>query len=495
MFSLVCSNGTTNSTPATASVTVNTSGSNAALSGKVDSSFVDLNSANNRVYVFAGSVVPVDLRGIAGDAVATAPVLQDENACTFSYSIPTLAAGTYTLAFTSQADNPTLPDVLTFLGTVTVTVTAAPAIRNLTPGTIRTVGPGKTYASIPVAYAAANAGDVIEVDTGLYQNNVISLGKNNITIRGVGGLAHVQGTQDIGNGKGLFVVSGTRTRIENMEFSGATVADENGAGIRAEGRDLSICGSYFHDNENGILGDDAGTLTIDYSTFANNGFGDGKTHNVYVAPSTLVFRHNYSHHAKIGHALKSRGKVNYILYNRLMTEADGTGSYEIDLPNGGLSFIVGNLIQQGANNDNSTLIAYDQEHTVNPVNDGRLYNLYLINNTIVNDDAGGAFVVAPQATTNIFVSRNNLFVGPGTLYSGKSPTTNLSNLQSSSPGFVNRTTFDYNLTSGSPARDQGTSPGIGDGFSLAPVYEYAHPARRQARESDATIDIGAYEFP
>jgi hypothetical protein len=208
-----------------------------------------------------------------------------------------------------------------------------------------------------------------------------------------------------------------------------------------------------------------------------------------------MFRHNYSHHAKIGHALKSRGKVNYILYNRLMTEADGTGSYEIDLPNGGLSFIVGNVIQQGANNDNSSIIAYDQEHTVNPVNDGRLYNLYLVNNTIVNDDAGGAFVVAPAATTNTFVSVNNLFVGPGTLYSGKSPTVNSGNLSTNSPGFVNRSTFDYNLTSTSPARNVGTAPGSGDGYSLVPVYEYSHPAKRQPRETDTTLDVGAYEFP
>jgi hypothetical protein len=309
-------------------------------------------------------------------------------------------------------------------------------------------------------------------------------------------MAHIHGTANVPNGKGLWVIGSTRMRVENMEFSGATVTDENGAGIRYDGgSDLTICHSSFHDNENGILaGGQNGTLTIEYSTFANNGFGDGFTHNVYVGTGStgnrLVFQYNYSHHARIGHTLKSRAAENYILYNRIMDEADGTSSYTIDVPNGGLTYVIGNLLQQGPNTDNSAIVAYGQEG----LQAGRTHNFYLINNTIVNDDSGGNFVIS-NSSTPVLYSANNLFVGPGTTYSGKQPTTNTTNLSSSSPALVDRAGFDYRLTSGSPARNVGTSLGSGDGYALTPVYEYVHPARRQLRKTTAPpIDIGAYEF-
>ena len=41
--------------------------------------------------------------------------------------------------------------------------------------------------------------------------------------------------------------------IENIEFSGAQVADKNDAGIRFEGAGLTIRNSHFHDNEMGIM--------------------------------------------------------------------------------------------------------------------------------------------------------------------------------------------------------------------------------------------------
>lgn len=75
--------------------------------------------------------------------------------------------------------------------------------------------------------------------------------------------------------------------------------------------------------------------------------GHGFTHNVYIGNcASLVFAFNYSHDANVGHLLKTRAAVNYILYNRLTGE-NGTDSYEIDIPNGGTSFVIGNLIQQG----------------------------------------------------------------------------------------------------------------------------------------------------
>lgn len=126
--------------------------------------------------------------------------------------------------------------------------------------------------------------------------------------------------------------------MENIEFSGCAVPDKNGAGIRQEGANLTVRSCYFHDNENGILAGTVknGPIWIEYSEFGYNGNGDGYSHNLYINNvDTLIFQFNYSHHAKIGHELKTRAHVNYILYNRLSDEVTGTASRNIDIPNGG----------------------------------------------------------------------------------------------------------------------------------------------------------------
>jgi hypothetical protein len=65
--------------------------------------------------------------------------------------------------------------------------------------------------------------------------------------------------------------------------------------------------------------------------------------------------------------VKSRAYENVILYNRIMDEPDGTSSVSIDLPNGDLSYVIGNLIQQGPLNDNPTIVTYAEEGATNPL--------------------------------------------------------------------------------------------------------------------------------
>src|SRR5262249_25776053 len=143
---------------------------------------------------------------------------------------------------------------------------------------------------------------------------------------------------------------GSNTTIENIELSGAVDSSANGAGIRFEGTNLTIRNCYFHDNQDGILTAQSGlgNIVIEYSEFAYNGAGDGRSHNMYIAHAdSFTLRYSYSHHSNIGHLVKSRALVNYILYNRLSSEATGTTSYELDLPDGGTSYVIGNVIEQG----------------------------------------------------------------------------------------------------------------------------------------------------
>jgi hypothetical protein len=474
-----------------------------SLSGGVDSSFVNL-TGTNRVYVFAGSVTPHDYNGSTSDPVASIPVVQDDNACTFRYSLASLPAGTYTIAFTSQAANdvPNQSDSVAFTGTTTVSVGSSALTHNFAPATILQVGPTRQYKTIRQAAAVMKDGSVIEVDAGDYPNDIVVWRKNGVVIRGVGTtrsrvyatavIPYTQGN-DLQNGKGLWVVQGTGTRVENMEFYNAKVTDQNGSGIRNEGRNTTICNGYFHNNENGFMGEAYGTLTIEYSTFADNGRGDGYTHNVYVGDGgttdeTLVFRHNDSSHVSVGHLLKTRARVNYILYNRLMDEQDGTSSYNVDVSNGGLTYMIGNLMQQSANTSNSTMVAYGAEGLLS----GRTHALYLVNNTLVNDRGSGQFMSVASGTPT-YRSLNNLFVGAGTVDSGIAPTAT-SNLQTSAPAFTDRANFDYHLTSTSPARDKGSSPGSAGSYSLTPVYQYVDPAGREARPVNGVLDVGAFEY-
>ena len=63
-------------------------------------------------------------------------------------------------------------------------------------------------------------------------------------------------------GKAIWVIAGDDVTVENITFSGARVPDQNGAGIRAEGKNLTVRSSRFYDNENGILAARSGSTIL-----------------------------------------------------------------------------------------------------------------------------------------------------------------------------------------------------------------------------------------
>src|SRR5262249_53061281 len=159
------------------------------------------------------------------------------------------------------------------------------------------------------------------------------------------------------------------------------VADHNGAGIRLESGKLTVRRCTFLNNEEGMLVSNQPdiVLEIEDSEFGRNGYGDGQSHNLYVGMiSRLSVKGSYFHHAKIGHLLKSRARENLIFYNRLTDEPGGSASYELEFPNGGFAVVMGNLIEQGSETDNSTIVSFGAEGYKWPRNE-----LYLVNNTIV----------------------------------------------------------------------------------------------------------------
>ena len=356
------------------------------------------------------------------------------------------------------------------------------------------VGSTHTYTLPSQVSMLVQNGDTVDIDAGNYPSDVCRWQANNLLLRGVGGFAQLESNGLSWGDKAIWVIQGNNCVVEWTEFMECTSTSQNGAGIRQEGLNLTVRHCYFHDNEDGILGGAYSPckVTIEYCEFNHNGYGDGYSHNLYIGHiDTLVFRYNYSHHCHIGHELKSRAHVNYILYNRISNETTGDASREIDLPNGGLTFIIGNEIEQGPVSTNSNIIGYGLEGLTNQDS-----ILYVVNNSIVNDRSNGSFL-SLQSGTSLCKAYNNIFAGPGTIISGTATTLDTANnfySTVSNTGFVNAPAYDYRLLSSSGAINGGTNPGFANIFSLSPVYEYVHPVNMTNRIANGQLDIGAHEY-
>jgi parallel beta helix pectate lyase-like protein len=353
------------------------------------------------------------------------------------------------------------------------------------------VGPNKSYATVRAAAEAALPGDVVLIDAGIYSADVATWKADNVTVRAVGGRAHLRADGAQEGGKAIWVVQGRNFSAEGIEFSGAKVPDGNGAGIRSETPGtLILRDCYFHDNEDGILGG-ADSMVIENCVFDRNGAGDGRTHNIYASGRSFTLRGSTTKRAIIGHNVKTRAKNNYILYNRIQDEASGTASYEVDVPDCGRTYLIGNVIEQGPKSENATIISYGAESATN------VQDLYVVNNTIVNDRAEGTFLQIRQGTKALVW--NNIFYGPGTPWVGGTVTQSRNYVDSSlgnGPGFADPRTFDYRLTAASSPEvvDAGAPPGRSiTGFDLTPASQCGEDARTRARTPAGALDIGAFE--
>ena len=363
---------------------------------------------------------------------------------------------------------------------------------SLADAAIRIVRTGTTYTTVQNAVNAAIDGDTIELDSGTYVQSTAwaTVNRNNLTIRGVGATRPILDANGSSLGKkAIFIVTGTNTTVEGLEFMRAKCTSKNGAGIRQEGANLTVRNCYFHDNQDGILANAVvgSSILIEYSEFYKNGAGDGQSHNMYInGVDSFTLRYCWSHRANKGHEVKSRAKVNYILYNRLTNE-DGTASMEADFPNGGSTYVIGNLIHQGASGSNGTSITYGAEGVTNPTSD-----LHVVNNTMVNNRSATSIAINNYATTYAQI-QNNIIQGYVTTTSGNCTLT--TNWVTTNAYLADPANYDYHLTVNSTgAINQGSDPGSANGFSLTPVDQYVHPCSYQARSIIGTIDIGAYEY-
>jgi parallel beta helix pectate lyase-like protein len=355
--------------------------------------------------------------------------------------------------------------------------------------TVLRVGPREKLTLPSAAARVAHDGDIVEVEAGTYAGDAAVWRQHRLTIRGVGGRAHLRADGAEVEGKAIWVIKGDDATIESVEFSGAKVPDGNGAGIRLEGRGLTLRDCYFHDNENGILTNPnpASDIVVEHSEFGHNGAGDGLTHNIYIGKiRSFTLRFSYMHHARVGHDVKSRAQRNYVAYNRTMDENDGRSSYSVEFPNGGLAFVIGNLIQQGPESENFTIVSYGTEGLQHPQNE-----FYFVNNTVVNDRAsGGRFIFVKAADSALIV--NNVFSGPGEVLTGPGELRN--NVTARRSDFADASNFDYRLKAGAAAIGRGIELGSEHGVSLRPTEEYVHKGKNRPRSDSGKLDAGALDY-
>jgi hypothetical protein len=389
------------------------------------------------------------------------------------------------------------------------------------------VGSSRAIKTPSEAAAIAQTGDIIEIDAEPYVGDVAVWRADNLTIRGVP-LAADQGGDGArdsraklfaagrnAEGKAIWVIKGRNAVVENIEFANAEVPAGNGAGIRAEGPNLKVVNCYFHDNQEGILSSmyvlDS-TIEIENSEFARDGGNGGQSHEIYINNlRQLIVWGSYFHSGNIGHLIKSRAQRNLIIANRITDEAGGGASYEIEFPNGGFNVVAGNLIEQSASTQNSTILANALEGATNTEQE-----LYVVNNTFANDLGRGDFIRARApsivwAINNIFIGGGNVLIGDGHLRNnlltagvGGAPSTEQPLFQAGKldergtrtavdAGLLDRDHYDYRLGPDSPAIGWGVDPGLAERVRLFPTLEYVHPAQTKAVTIDGRIDVGAYQ--
>jgi hypothetical protein len=282
-----------------------------------------------------------------------------------------------------------------------------------------TVGPGGDAARFADAVRLAKDGDTIEVLPGDYVGDVAVLTQRSLHIRGVGARPVFHAAGGHAEGKAIWVVRDGNVTIENIEFRGARVPDQNGAGIRFEKGRLQVVDCSFADNEMGILtsNDSNAELVVRHSSFAMAPHrpGDGLTHLLYVGRirrfEITGSRFSQGHR---GHLIKSRARESRIVGNDIVDGPLGEASYEIDLPNGGDAVVADNRIGQSAGTNNLTMLSFGAEGEAWPHS-----SLELRDNEFRND------APAAQALVQIWWSRlplsaranvrGNQLIGPGRL--------------------------------------------------------------------------------
>jgi hypothetical protein len=357
------------------------------------------------------------------------------------------------------------------------------------------VGRDAAIATIAEAARLAQDGDIVEILPGDYRGDVTVWLQKRLTIRGVGGMPVLKADNRSAEGKAIWVLRSGDFVVENIAFEGARVPDGNGAGIRFERGRLTVRRCRFTDNENGLLTSNFADseLTIEDSEFARAPRDrGGLKHLLYVGRiGRFTLTGSRFHQGFEGHLVKTRARENHIMYNLLYDGTQGKAAYELEFPDAGEAYVVGNVIGQSATTTNPAVVSYGAEGSPWERN-----ALYLVNNTLASDPLRAARFLHVHSDrlpgdTEI-VAINNLMVGLGIFtlgtrgrYAGNFPVLSAT---LADPAMLN-----FRVRSNSILRGMGVAPPIVDGRSLAPTAEFHLPVGAVVLAPRATWTPGAFQ--
>jgi hypothetical protein len=266
------------------------------------------------------------------------------------------------------------------------------------------VGPDQELKMPSDAAAVAQAGDTITIETGEYFDCAVWKA-DRLAIEGIS--ANVVITDKVCQGKALFVITGNDVSVSNLTFTRARVPDGNGAGIRAEGINLSVDHSRFINNENGILAGDApkSTITVVDSEFARNGACEPScAHGIYVGRIALLhIEHSKFTETKAAHHIKSRALRTEVIASEILDGDKGTASYLIEVPIGGSLIVKDSSLQKGPNASNhGAAIVIGAEGVAQ-----RTAELLISNNKFTNDQSYQTVFVRNLTATEAILEKNS----------------------------------------------------------------------------------------
>ena len=279
-------------------------------------------------------------------------------------------------------------------------------------GRILRVGFGEAFSVPSAAAASAKTGDIVEITSGTYEDCAVwPVGAGSITIRAAGN-GPVVVTGHVCERKALFVIKADNVLVSGITFRGATSPLHNGAGIRAEGRNLTVERSRFVDNEEGILAAPQAdsTIIIHDSYFRGNGnciLPDGCAHGVYVNRlDRLVVQRCTFVEQHAGHHVKSRANRTEILESTIEDGREGTASYLVDIPNGGTLIMRDNKLEKGPKSENSmAAVSLGEEGNSNQTPE------ILIENNHFSNDMPVETAFVRNVTGTVATLRNNVLSG------------------------------------------------------------------------------------
>lgn len=373
------------------------------------------------------------------------------------------------------------------------TVAAAATARVLAPATM-IVGPGERISSISEAARLARDGEVIEIRPGTYRGQPAVWTQDKLIIRGAAERPVMLADGKSAEGKAIWVVRGGRVQIENVEFRGARVPSLNGAGIRFEKGHLVVRNSAFFDNEMGILTANHADMSLEVvdSEFGDAPHTQGDLHHLLYVGAIARFSLRGSRFANgyLGHLVKSRARENHILYNMLVDGAGGKASYELEFPNGGVAYVIGNTIGQSAGTDNPKMLSFGAEGGRWPEN-----ALYMAHNTLLNDFHAGSFVHvwSDKLAGDVDVwLLNNLMVGNGEL-SRPAQGRFDGNRVVGRGELIEQGGVPVRLTTGSPLRGAVRPPGEANEVALLPSAEFTFPVGTRPLRVGSRLAPGAFQ--